>query len=135
MPRLHPPILTARTGTSHMPQRADRRTTNRPGRSLRGRGSARPLATWALAAVALLGAGSANAIDYLVEVVLFEQLGATPELDGALRESRRSRPPSRSDPATHGGKALATAGILSGAVFVLLGVLLYRLAAGAAGAG
>lgn|GEM_PF-1321164 len=39
------------------------------------------------------------------------------------------------DPATHGGKALATAGILSGAVFVLLGVLLYRLAAGAAGAG
>lgn len=84
MTRLHPPILTARTGTSHMPQRADRRTTNRPGRSLRGRGSARPLATWALAAVALLGAGSANAIDYLVEVVLFEQLGATPELDGAL---------------------------------------------------
>ena len=44
----------------------------------------RRLAALALAAVALAGAGAARATDYLVEVVVFENRGASGELDGAL---------------------------------------------------
>ena len=61
-----------------MTHRLPRPTNPRPDRATRA------LAAALLGACALLVAPASHAIDYLVEVVLFEQLGESGELDGAL---------------------------------------------------